>query len=132
MAEDKKNNLNMIYCTQDCSTCPSSCDLGLEEEGPSFFERLEQFSERVDDMGGSDNFIDMLNQVVAELEKEDAKEAADAGEAPHKEEIEEAAREVAKQEAAEEAAEQEAEKELGADVEEVMEEEGKDTTDKDS
>ncbi len=125
MAEEKKNPMNMENCTQDCSTCPSACDVDLGESGPSFFERLEQISEQFEAIG-DENFIDMLNEAVANLEAEDAKEAAEAGEAPHKEEIEEAAREVEKLEAEEETAEQEAEQELGADIEEVMEEDKKD------
>ncbi len=122
MAEEKKNDMDMTYCTQDCSTCPSSCDVDPGDAGPSFFDRLEEFSEHVEAMG-EDNFINMMNEAVAELEKEDAKEAG-TEEAPHKKEIEEAAREVAKLESEEEAAEKEAEQELGADVEEVMEETG--------
>ncbi len=74
MADDKKNNINMIYCTQDCATCPSACDIDLTDEGPGFFDRLEQFSENVEAMG-EDNFIDMLNQIAAELEKEEDDEA---------------------------------------------------------
>ncbi len=124
MAEEKKKTMDMMNCTQDCSTCPSACDIDLGESGPSFFDRLEQFSEHVETMG-EDNFIDMMNKAVAELEAEDAAEAAAAGTPPHTEEIEEAAKKVEKLEAEEETAEAEAEKELGADVEEVMEEEKK-------
>ncbi len=124
MAEEKKVDMNMINCTQDCSTCPSACDMGLSDSGPDFFDRLEQISEHFESIG-DENFINMLNEAVANLEAEDAAEAASEGEAPHTAEIEEAAKEVAKQEAEEEAAEEEAEKELGSDVEEVMEEEGK-------
>ncbi len=124
MAEEKKVNMDMMNCTQDCSTCPSACDVDLSDSGPSFFERLEKMSEHFDSIG-DENFINMLNEAVANLEAEDAAESAAEGEAPHTAEIDEAAKEVAKQEADEEAAEEEAEKELGADVEEVMEEESK-------
>ncbi|MCC8141884.1 MAG: hypothetical protein LIO56_05045 [Lachnospiraceae bacterium] len=72
--DEKKNNIpNMDNCTQDCSTCPAACDIDLEQSGPSFFERLETASEYFEAMG-EDNFINMLNEAVAELEAEDAAE----------------------------------------------------------
>ncbi len=80
----------MEDCTHDCSTCASACEID-PDAGPSFFDRLEEASEKFDEIG-EENIINMLNEITAELEKEEAAEEA-------------------------------AEKELGADVEEVMEEE---------
>ncbi len=109
MNEEKKENLPPEDCTHDCSTCPSSCEID-PEGGPSFFDRLESISEHFDEIG-EENILNMLNEAVAQLEEEDAAEAAEGG-TLHTEEIEEAAEAVA---------EEAAEKELGEDVEEVME-----------
>lgn len=57
-------------CTHNCHTCSAGCDDGAERK-PSFFDRLESASEHFEEMG-EDNFINMLNEAVAALEKEDA------------------------------------------------------------
>ena len=61
-------------CTHDCSTCGSACD--SPERGPSFFDRLDKFSEIMDDVG-EENILKYLNEAIEEWE---AEEAAEAGE----------------------------------------------------
>ncbi len=78
MDERTTDNIFPENCTQDCSTCASACDVG-EQAGPSFFDRMESFSKHVEDMG-EDNFINMLNEAVAELEAEEAAEEAEKNE----------------------------------------------------
>ena len=50
-------------CTGNCHSCGSSCDTQTGERKPSFFEHFENV--------GEDNVLQMLNDIVAELEKED-------------------------------------------------------------
>lgn len=59
-------------CTGNCHTCGSgsSCDTG--ERKPSFFDTLENLSEHFSNIG-EDNLIQILNDTVAEWEKEDEK-----------------------------------------------------------
>lgn len=59
----------MSGCTGNCQTCGSACDSG--ERGPSFFDKLETFSEYFSEVG-EENLIKILNDTVAEWEKEDA------------------------------------------------------------
>lgn len=57
-------------CTHNCHTCSAGCSSDGERK-PSFFDRLESASEHFEQMG-EDNFIQMLNEAVEALEKEDA------------------------------------------------------------
>lgn len=59
-------------CTHNCQTCSAACSADGERK-PSFFDRLEAASEHFEQMG-EDNFIQMLNEAVEALEKEDAKD----------------------------------------------------------
>ena len=54
-------------CTGSCHSCGSSCDT---QTGESFFDKLESISEHFENIG-EDNVLQMLNDIVAELEKED-------------------------------------------------------------
>lgn len=54
-----------------CASC-SGCDTG-EERKPSFFDRLEQASERFEEIG-EDKMISMLNDLVTALEEEELRE----------------------------------------------------------
>ena len=65
----------MSGCTGNCHTCGSSCD--TEKKGPSFFDKLETISEHFSEVG-EDNIINMLNEAVAEWEKEDAETDGEA------------------------------------------------------
>lgn len=56
-------------CTGNCHTCGgSACDDA--ERKPSFFDTLENLSEHFSNIG-EDNLIQILNDTVAEWEKED-------------------------------------------------------------
>ena len=68
-------NNPMDNCTHNCHTCGSACSSPEGERKPSFFDRLESASEHFEKMG-EDNFIQMLNDAVAELEKDDEEENA--------------------------------------------------------
>ena len=69
------DNMNIPEgCTHDCSTCNVSCD--AEKRGPSFFDRLDKFSEIRDDVG-EENILKYLHEAIDEWE---AEEAAEAGE----------------------------------------------------
>ncbi len=57
-------------CTGNCHSCGSSCDTQAGERKPSFFDKLESISEHFENVG-EDNVLQMLNDIVAELEKED-------------------------------------------------------------
>lgn len=59
-------------CTGSCHTCGSTCESG--ERKPSFFDTLENISEHFSEIG-EDNIIQMLNDAVAEWEKEDDEKA---------------------------------------------------------
>lgn len=63
----------MDGCTGNCGTCGSACE-GSERK-PSFFDRLESISEHFEEIG-EDNLIQMLNDVVTELEKEDEEDGS--------------------------------------------------------
>ncbi|MCD8151728.1 MAG: hypothetical protein LUD71_01355 [Clostridiales bacterium] len=63
---------DLTNCTHDCSTCGASCAPDGERK-PSFFDRMEAASEHFEAMG-EENFINMLNEAVAALEKEDAED----------------------------------------------------------
>lgn len=54
-----------------CASC-SGCDT-QEERKPSFFDRLEQASERFEEIG-EENVIRMLNDLVTALEEEEIRE----------------------------------------------------------
>lgn len=56
-------------CSGSCHSCASSCGPENGERKPSFFDRLESISEHFDEVG-EDNVLQMLNDIVAELEKE--------------------------------------------------------------
>lgn len=60
-------------CTHNCYTCSSGCGDADVERKPSFFDRLEAASEHFEKMG-DEAVINMLNEAVAALEEEDAKE----------------------------------------------------------
>lgn len=57
-------------CTGSCHSCASSCDTQTGERKTSFFDKLESISEHFENIG-EDNVLQMLNDIVAELEKED-------------------------------------------------------------
>ena len=61
----------MNGCTGNCHTCASACD--TEKKGPSFFDKLETFSEYFSEVG-EENLIKILNDTVAEWEKEENEE----------------------------------------------------------
>ena len=54
----------MSGCTGSCHSCGSSCDTQTGERKTSFFDK--HF-----DNVGEENVLQMLNDIVAELEKED-------------------------------------------------------------
>lgn len=59
-------------CTGSCNTCSSACE--GDEKKPNFFDTLENISEHFSKIG-EDNIIQMLNDAVAEWEKEDEEKA---------------------------------------------------------
>ena len=60
----------MSGCIGSCHSCGSSCDTQTGERKTSFFDKLESISEHFDNVG-EENVLQMLNDIVAELEKED-------------------------------------------------------------
>lgn len=60
-------------CTHNCHTCSAGCGDAGTERKPSFFDRLEAASEHFEKIG-DENIINMLNEAVAALEKEDTEE----------------------------------------------------------
>ena len=60
----------MSGCTGSCHSCGSSCDTQTGERKTSFFDKLESISEHFDNVV-EENVLQMLNDIVAELEKED-------------------------------------------------------------
>ena len=66
---------DLMQCTHDCGTCAAACGTeNGEKKGKSFFDTLESISESFDDVG-EDELINMLNNIVSELEKDDEEPA---------------------------------------------------------
>lgn len=64
-------------CTHDCGTCAASCN--VEKKGPSFFDRLEMISDAYNSLD-EDEVLRILNETIAEWEREDAEAGAEAEE----------------------------------------------------
>ena len=62
-------------CTGNCHSCSTSCE--GEEKKPSFFDKLETLSEHFSEVG-EDQLIQILNDTVAEWEKEEETERSNA------------------------------------------------------
>ncbi|BAK47500.1 MAG: hypothetical protein ACOX8G_03505 [Eubacterium sp.] len=56
-------------CTHNCGTCGSGC--GSEQNGPSFFDKMESISETLDEVG-EENILRILNETIEEWQAEDA------------------------------------------------------------
>ncbi len=69
----EKNFDFMTDCTHNCHTCGSNCN--TEKTKDSFFDTLDKIADAYGDIG-EDEMLRLLNETVAEWEKEMAEEEA--------------------------------------------------------
>lgn len=60
-------------CTGNCQSCGESCTPDGERK-PGFFEKMEEVSIKMNEIG-EENILNMLNEAIAEWEKEEEEES---------------------------------------------------------